>query len=186
MRGTVNNSADTDAGWTVELAFPWKALGEFAGRKTPPAEGEQWRINFSRVEWLTEIVDGKYRKLPGKKEDNWVWSPQGIIDMHRPEKWGYVQFTRKKVGSVAFVPDPTVAARTQLHEIYYAQKEYQGKNGRWATSLDQLALSPGFKTDGNLVFKSTPEGFEVTVELKLPDGETRRCHIRQDARIWLD
>ena len=184
--GTVNNSADTDAGWTVELAFPWKALGEFAGRKTPPAEGEQWRINFSRVEWLTDIVNGKYRKLPGKKEANWVWSPQGIIDMHRPEKWGYVQFTRKQVGSVAFVPDPTAAARTQLHQIYYAQKEYQGKNGRWATSLDQLALNPGLKTDGNLVFKSTPEGFEVTVELKLPDGEIRRCHIRQDARIWSD
>ena len=105
VNGTLNNSADTDVGWTLEIAFPWKALAEFAGRKTPPAEGDQWRVNFSRVEWLTDIVDGKYRKRPGKKEDNWVWSPQGIIDLHRPEKWGYVQFTRKPTGSVAFMPD---------------------------------------------------------------------------------
>ncbi len=25
-------------------------------------------------------------------EDNWVWSPQGVVDMHRPEKWGEVIF----------------------------------------------------------------------------------------------
>ena len=48
-------------------------------------------MNFSRVEWRTEVVDRKYRKLPGK-EDNWVWSPQGVVDMHRPETWGYVKF----------------------------------------------------------------------------------------------
>jgi len=94
--GTLNNPADKDAGWTLEIAFPWKALGEYARQKAPPAEGDDWRVNFSRVEWLTEIVDGKYHKLPGKKEDNWVWSPQGLIDMHVPEKWGFVQFTREE------------------------------------------------------------------------------------------
>ena len=26
------------------------------------------------------------------KEDNWVWSPQGLVDMHVPERWGVVQF----------------------------------------------------------------------------------------------
>ena len=51
-------------------------------------------MNFSRVEWLTEIIDGKYVKVPGKPEDNWVWSPQGLIDMHVPENWGYVRFAR--------------------------------------------------------------------------------------------
>ena len=96
INGTLNNPLDKDTGWTLEIAFPWKVLGEYAHQHAPPREGDEWRVNFSRVEWLTEIVDGKYHKLPGKKEDNWVWSPQGIIDMHVPEKWGYVQFTRKK------------------------------------------------------------------------------------------
>jgi len=26
-------------------------------------------------------------------EHNWVWSPQGMIDMHQPERWGVVEFT---------------------------------------------------------------------------------------------
>ncbi|MFN7333356.1 MAG: hypothetical protein ACK5YR_05535 [Pirellula sp.] len=33
-------------------------------------------------------------KKPNTKEDNWVWSPQGIIDMHRTERWGFVQFEK--------------------------------------------------------------------------------------------
>ena len=55
--------------------------------------GETWRINFSRVEWRVNTARNRYEKLPGK-EDNWVWSPQGVIDMHRPETWGFVRFVR--------------------------------------------------------------------------------------------
>jgi hypothetical protein len=25
-------------------------------------------------------------------DNNWVWSPQGVIDMHKPENWGFLQF----------------------------------------------------------------------------------------------
>ena len=95
--GTVNDPRDTDRGWTAELALPWRALGEYAHRAAPPREDDVWRINFSRVEWRHEIVDGKYRKVPQTREDNWVWSPQGVIDMHRPEHWGKVRFTRNLV-----------------------------------------------------------------------------------------
>src|SRR6185436_5547504 len=69
VRGTINNPADRDEGWSVEMAFPWKALAEFAHRPTPPHDGDQWRVNFSRVEWLIEVVEGKYQKVAGKKED---------------------------------------------------------------------------------------------------------------------
>jgi hypothetical protein len=91
--GTLNDPRDTDRGWTVEIAFPWTAFASRAPVQRP-AGGDEWRVNFSRVEWLTDIVDGKYVKVPGKPEDNWVWSPQGLIDMHIPEYWGYVRFTR--------------------------------------------------------------------------------------------
>jgi len=90
--GTLNHPGDKDRRWTLEIAFPWTAFTERSGFGKP-RDGQQWRINFSRVEWRTEVVDGKYRQLPGK-EDNWVWSPQGVIDMHRPEQWGYVRFVR--------------------------------------------------------------------------------------------
>jgi hypothetical protein len=82
--GTLNQPDDRDRGWTVEMAFPWKA---FASRApvTRPRAGDTWRVNFSRVEW---------RHIPGEKEDNWVWSPQGLINMHVPDRWGYVRFVR--------------------------------------------------------------------------------------------
>ncbi len=88
--GTLNDPRRKDRRWWVEIAFPWKAFQERSGFGRP-RDGDEWRINFSRVEWRTEIVDGKYRKLPGR-EDNWVWSPQGLINMHVPERWGYVRF----------------------------------------------------------------------------------------------
>ena len=61
---------------------------------SPPKPGETWRINFSRVQWRHEVVDGKYHKVPKTPEDNWVWAPQGAINMHIPEMWGYVTFVK--------------------------------------------------------------------------------------------
>ncbi len=93
--GTINDPRDRDRGWSVEMALPWKGLAQYAHQPSPPRDGDQWRINFSRVEWQFDIVNGQYRKVAGTKEDNWVWSPQGVIDMHRPEHWGIVRFTDK-------------------------------------------------------------------------------------------
>lgn len=92
LNGTLNNPSDRDTGWTIEMAFPWTAFHRGPRPPRPPAAGESWRINFSRVEWQLDVKDGKYQKVPGKKEDNWVWSPQGVINMHVPEKWGFVRF----------------------------------------------------------------------------------------------
>lgn len=89
VRGTLNDFKDKDQGWTAEIMIPWAALQQVAGVACPPKEGDQWRINFSRVQWQ---VDEAGKKRPNMPEDNWVWSPQGVIDMHRPERWGVVQF----------------------------------------------------------------------------------------------
>jgi hypothetical protein len=142
-------------------------------------------VDFSRVEWRINIVHGKYEKVPNTPEDNWVWSPQGIVDMHRPEKWGYVQFT-KRLGEVSFVTDPAMPARNALQEIYYAQRDYEAKNHRWAAALDDLKLSADLGA-GLLrapTMKLTGDGFEASAEIKLPNGRIQRWHIRQDALIW--
>jgi hypothetical protein len=94
IRGTLNDSRDRDHRWTVELAFPWSAFTGRSGAQRPQTGGE-WRVNFSRVEWQVRTVNGRYEKLPGLKEDNWVWSPQGVVDMHRPERWGFVKFVTR-------------------------------------------------------------------------------------------
>ena len=107
LDGSLNDPSDEDGGWSVEIAIPWSALRppgvsaeDAAG---PPRPGDSWRVNFSRVQWPLVVVDGAYRKArepvdwSDHPEDNWVWSPQGEIDMHIPERWGIVRF----VGSVA-------------------------------------------------------------------------------------
>ncbi len=94
LRGTLNKPNDRDKGWTLEIAFPWAAFNRGPRPALPPKPGETWRVNFSRVEWLLDVVGGKYEKRKGLKEDNWVWSPQGVINMHVPEKWGTVQFAQ--------------------------------------------------------------------------------------------
>ena len=97
LDGTLNDPRDRDRGWTVELAIPWAAFADSGRNRVPPREGDQWRVNFSRVEWDVDATAGRYRKridVAGKAlpEHNWVWSPQGVIDMHQPETWGVVQF----------------------------------------------------------------------------------------------
>jgi len=91
--GTLNDPRDTDTGWTVEVRWPWAGLRELSGVPMPPKDGDQWRINFSRVEWDITTDGGKYRKVKGRPEYNWVWSPQGLIDMHVPSRWGYLHFS---------------------------------------------------------------------------------------------
>ncbi|UCD74487.1 MAG: carbohydrate-binding family 9-like protein [Phycisphaerales bacterium] len=94
--GTLNDPSDVDKSWSVEFALPWDHLAPAAHMPTPPRDGDTWRINFSRVEWLHRVVAGRYEKIPDTPEDNWVWSPQGVINMHVPERWGYVTFSTRQ------------------------------------------------------------------------------------------
>lgn len=130
VRGTLNDSRDLDDGWSVEIAIPWSAFGARARMPLPPRDGDQWRVNFSRVEWLHELVAGNYRRVAGKKEDNWVWSPQGKVNMHLPEHWGYVQFGGE------FQPDGTWAIREKLQNYYQHQADFYKRKKRWATDAE--------------------------------------------------
>jgi hypothetical protein len=184
--GTLNDPRDRDRTWTVEIAWPWKGLKELTIRKVPPKDGERWRVNFSRVEWEHEIVEGKYRTMKGKAEDNWVWSPQGVVDMHRPERWGYVQFSIAPPGKAVFVPDPAEPAKQLLHRVYYAQRAYHARHGKWAESLADLGLKDVTHptVTGPPKLETTTRLFEARVELKERGDGPRRWCIRQDAKVW--
>ena len=93
VNGTLNHPGDVDKSWTVELALPWSVLKEAAPHQQPPKAGDTWRLNFSRVEWDVDVVKGKYVKRKGP-EHNWVWTPQGAIAMHMPERWGHAIFVK--------------------------------------------------------------------------------------------
>jgi hypothetical protein len=111
LMGTLNRPLDEDRGWSVEMAIPWAELVDSdhdrrdasaetspATQGHPPNPGDTWRLNFSRVDWPLDVVGGTYQKAtePSREnrhpEANWVWSSQGSINMHIPEKWGFLRF----------------------------------------------------------------------------------------------
>ena len=126
INGTLNDPSDVDRSWSVEIAIPWSFKTE-PGRKTSVPENKYWRINFSRVNWDFQITKKKYYRKQDPitrkfmKEKNWVWSPQGVINMHEPEHWGYVYFTTAEIGSdTKFTIPKDEHIKWFLYEIYRA------------------------------------------------------------------
>lgn len=99
LNGSLNDPASADSSWIVEMALPIEELMSGKLTTSSPADGVQWRINFSRVEWKTKAENGSYHKMADPEtrknlpEQNWVWSPMGKIDMHIPERWGRLEFS---------------------------------------------------------------------------------------------
>jgi hypothetical protein len=90
--GTLNDSSDTDRGWSVELALPWEGLRLLAdGRSLPPADGDIWRIDCSRFQHFTAGGE-KLQRAAG-----WTWNKHGHYDSHIPETFSYVRFSVKPV-----------------------------------------------------------------------------------------
>ncbi len=188
VQGTLNNPADTDSGWTVEMAIPWEVLKECANKATPPQNGDQWRLNFSRVQWQTRVENGNYVKRTDAsgnvlREDNWVWSPQGLVAMHYPEMWGIVQFSEQPAGSQ--VPQVQITeedrVKWKLRQVYYAQKEYFREHGKYASGTElpgSLKQSEFFE---NLQIFLTPSMFEARIA---NDSDQSVWYIRQDGLIW--
>jgi len=144
IQGTLNNPSDKDEGWTVEMAIPIKAL-IVNSRSQHLQDSTIWRVNFSRVEWDTKVVDGKNVKLTDDKgrplpEHNWSWSPQGLIAMHYPERWGYIQFSKQPVNSVTFNMPYAEEQKKYLWLIYYRQKQWLNEHKAYATSLHDLGI----------------------------------------------
>lgn len=94
LQGSLNDPADRDRGWTVELAIPWDAFLGFSR----PRPGDVWRCNMARVEWKKRVEGARYvidvdeTKAMWLQPENWSWSPQFEVAMHKPEHWGYLRF----------------------------------------------------------------------------------------------
>ena len=189
LKGTLNNPADQDLGWTVELAFPWKGLEQHARHAGPPRDGEQWHIDFSRVEWQITTTNGTYQKVPNHPEDNWVWSPPGVIDMHRPDMWGLVQFSTN-ASPVNTLRAASKAARDSVLGVYYAQRDFWKAHHEWATNLSQLSSmgwTPGVQVSGDKELKLRPTSDGYTVEAHYnEDHQEHVWRCRQDRLLKHD
>ena len=187
LEGTLNDPSDRDRGWSVEVAIPFAALG-----LETPKDGEQWRANFSRVEWVFDVAGAGYRKkldaVSGRPlaEDNWAWSPQYAVNMHMPELWGIVQFSAlSPVADVGIAPLEDARARWSLRRLYYSQRSFRREHGRWAEHLNELAL-PGLDAGLQLTPAtergSAPPGEAWSAWLRGESGAVWR--IRADGRVW--
>jgi hypothetical protein len=190
--GTLNKPKDTDTKWVIELAFPWKILKECAPNGSKPTDLDQWRINFSRVEWRLTTQNGKYIKEINPQtqqsfpEYNWVWSPQGVIAMHQPESWGFVQFSAQTVGStkVNFIENPDEIIKWQLRQLYYLEHSYFAKNQQFTDNIDTLLKSNQAISISNLTdlqIQTTQSRFEITSQGTNPQEV---WHIQDDGRVW--
>lgn len=145
VQGTLNDPTDVDHSWTVEMAIPLEALT--MGQHLPtPDESSLWRINFSRVQWETTIQQGTYVKKKTEEgapvpAHNWVWSPQGVVNMHYPERWGYLTFAKESPKDDHFELPVAEKLKRYLWLVYYKQRNYVHNNGHYASTLDQLNLS---------------------------------------------
>lgn len=198
VHGTLNDPSDTDEGWTVELAFPWEVLAEAAPEGRRPQAGEQWRINFARPDWPLEVADGTYKKKEGASASWWTWAPQGEVNMHRPEYFGYVQFAEADVGeeTVPFVEAPNEQVKWALRQLYYRQNEYHDTHGRYAADLTALNASEiavdvgdGAGTGGgrdadSVDVEPTLEATQSSYEITAPGANGTTVHIRHDGRVW--
>ena len=186
LDGTLNDPSDQDKGWTIEIAIPWTAFRKSPVNAYAPRQGDRWRFGFSRVEWLFDIVDGKYVKKPNTKEDNWVWSPQGIIDMHRPERWGFVQFERAETAPANYVEDASLIARDTLMEIYHRQKSYHSRNNKWAKTVEELDISEeSLPTIKNVHIDINEIGYIASYTSKTNGKSSVPIwNVSQDSRLW--
>ena len=72
---------DTDVGWVMEVALPWKACAIVSGRMAlPPRPGDTWRINLMRYDYSA-------------RREMSQWSPSVVKGAwHEPKEYGYVTF----------------------------------------------------------------------------------------------
>ena len=183
INGTINNPSDKDKGWSVEIAIPWKAFAGNFRSNNYPKEGEEWKVNFSRVHWETDIISSKYVKKD-KPEFNWVWSPQGLISMHMPERWGLVRFTEnRKKEKIKFIDSDIDNVRWSMRQIYYCQGNYFLENKKYSTSVDELGLakSPVKNIDWDPQIFITPSGWEASISYK-----KNKIIIRKDGKVWTE
>jgi hypothetical protein len=192
LQGTLNDPSDRDTSWSVEVAIPWSALKEMAPERRGPKVGEQWRVNFSRVDWHFDIREGQYRKkrdsLAGQvvkwPEENWVWSPSGRVDMHQVETWGYVQFagTEAGAGEELFHARVEEQIKWGLWQLYHQQAAFRRENGYYAAELKWLTLPdldlPGYRFLPQLW--ASRNAFQVSV-LGQKGGY---WHVDQNGRVW--
>jgi len=194
VNGTLNNPGDVDNGWSMEMAIPWASIARYADSPCPPNDNDQWRVNFARTEFEHEIITSQhttkdvsnnaYQKKDGGQVGIWSWSSHGVCNLHTPEMFGVVQFTKEQPNQSRWIADTDAEARLILMDIYYAQRDYLDAHGKYALDLNILGLkkfnAKGIK--GKPMLKQNKAGYQAWVLIQTDSG-LGKITIHQDSKL---
>ncbi len=188
LNGTLNNSADKDTDWTAEVAIPLASLN-FNPKDARRNTG--FRINFMRTGWdftvqnntYTKALDAAGKALPPHYA---VWSSQGLINMHLPERWAYTVFSPNppsNKNTTEFILPYSEKQREYLWLAYYKQKDWLKKNKAYTAALKDLGIPEddiiidGIKNKVKL--ETTSRNFTATIT----DEAGKNISINQDGYV---
>ena len=186
LQGTLNKGMDRDSGWTIEIAIPFRAINFGFKKSYAPVDGSFYRINFSRVEWDWDIINGDYVKRKNSygqnlPEHNWVWSPQGVINMHFPERWGYLFFS--KDSHATYNIPATEEVKNFLWLLYYKQKDFYKKTNQYAINLNELELPSTFQVSQKNYYLSLIGTSLQFVAAITEEGNKQKWTINDEGKV---
>ncbi len=141
-----------------------------------------------------DVEGGQFRKrvcpetgrpLP---EDNWVWAPTGVINIHYPELWAFVFFAEKGQEAGDFRIPEDEGRKWELRKLYYAQQFCLDERGSYTDDMETLkeilariAPCQENRTVRDLAYRigTTAHAFEITCPAA--DGQNLLA-IFQDGR----
>lgn len=186
--GITNSPQTVCTKWCVEVSYPLSELVQFDTLRQRSAKaGDVWRVNFSRVQYELEVVVDEesselcYEKVPDKREDNIVWAPTGVIDIHRPEKWGFVFFSSQDelpggedelASTMAEFLHEQIAMERILDTIYYDQREFYKCHEGFASRWEQLYPSSEAFRHMDLITKFALSTPTITCQSELGTAST--------------
>lgn len=171
----------------IRAGIPLESFKRMCRRSKNTDRRNAMAYHFSRVQWETEVVDGTYIKKKdahGKKlpENNWVWSPQGKIAMHKPETWGYLQFSTKNINS-NFIKQADEDVKWPFRQVYLREKAYNSEYNLFTDNPSALRLEEVKLNDKAFQPKISlsPTGFTVSYPSVTANGN---WYIQTDSKLW--
>ena len=188
LRGTINRPEDRDEGWSIETAIPWKILAEAAPRRARPRAGDQWRVNFSRVQWQLDVqmVDTPSGSMPRQASRCRRTTGSGVLRGQSTctcPSGGASSSSRTGPPATrhAFVEDRNDRVKWALRRLYYRQREYRAAHGRYAHDLT-LLNGADIHVEG-LDFRPTVQVTDSLYELRAAGFDGAVVHLREDGRV---
>ena len=168
VEGSINDPDADNKTWSVEVVIPFAAITECLKDRRAPKDGEYYRVNFSRVQWKTDVKDHSYQKRTDENgkvlpEDNWVWAPTGVINIHYPELWAFVFFSedREDAPCDSTIPEDEYR-KWELRKLYYAENILFETTGSYSDSLTVLQETLAAYAPND--FNKTVKALDYTIE----------------------